>query len=368
MKKIRTHLFVVTVILLSIGVVMVYSASAIYALEYLKDSAYFLKRHLIYLFLGVVASLFIMAVDYSRIKKYIKPVLIISFILLVLVLIPGIGREIAGARRWFRFSIFSFQPSQVLKLTLILYIADVLSRKQSEIRSFFHGFLPPMIILGLSVGLILLQPDLGTAISIAAVVYMMLFVAGIRLFHLVPLLVSSLPALGVIILAKPYRMKRILAFLNPWEDPQGIGFQIIQSYIALGSGGLFGVGLGQSRQKLLYLPGAHTDFIFSIIGEELGLIGTASVVILFIVFIWTGIKIAMRARDLFGHLAALGIVLMIGLEAIINIAVATGSIPTKGLPLPFISYGGSSLIFDMMGVALLLNISKNSEVSQINNR
>lgn len=364
MKKLRTQLFVVTVILIAFGIVMVYSASAIYAHEYLKDSAYFLKRHLIYLFLGIIASLWIMSVDYNVIKKYIKPVLMISFLLLILVLIPGIGREIAGARRWFRFSIFSFQPSQIVKLALILYIADVLSRKQSEIKSFFHGFLPPMIILGLSVGLILLQPDLGTAVAIGVVTYILLFIAGIRLFHLVPLLVSSLPALGVIILAKPYRMNRMLAFLNPWKDPQGIGFQIIQSYIALGSGGLFGVGLGHSRQKLFYLPGAHTDFIFSIIGEELGLIGTASIVILFIIFIWFGIRIAIRSRDLFGHLAALGIVLMIGLEALINIGVATGSIPTKGLPLPFISYGGSSLIFDMMGVALLLNIAKNSEVSQ----
>ncbi len=365
MKKLRIQLFTVTVILIAIGIVMVYSASAIYAHEYLKDSAYFLKRHLIYLSLGIIVSLWVMSIDYNSIKKYIKPVLMVSFILLILVLIPGIGREVAGARRWFRFSTFSFQPSQVVKLVLILYIADVLSRKQSEIRSFFHGFLPPMIILGVSVGLILLQPDLGTAVVIASVVYMMLFIAGIRLFHLVPLLVSSLPILGVIILAKPYRMKRILAFLNPWGDPQGIGFQIIQSYIALGSGGLSGVGLGQSRQKLFYLPGAHTDFIFSIIGEELGLVGTASIALLFMTFLWLGIRIAIRSKDLFGHLAALGIVLMIGLEAIINIGVATGSMPTKGLPLPFISYGGSSLIFDMMGVALLLNIAKHSEKAQV---
>ncbi len=191
----------------------------------------------------------------------------------------------------------------------------------------------------------------------------MLFVAGIRLFHLLPVLVSSLPALAVIILAKPYRMKRILAFLDPWQDPQGIGFQIIQSYIALGSGGLLGVGLGQSRQKLLYLPGCHTDFIFSIIGEELGLLGAVSIIILFMLFVWLGIRIAVRSRDLFGHLAALGIVSMIALEAVINIGVATGSIPTKGLSLPFISYGGSSLVFDMIGVALLLNIAKYSEKS-----
>lgn len=363
MRQIRIRLFMVTVILLAIGVVMVYSASSVNAYETMKDSAYYLKRHLIYLMLGIIASLWIMSVDYDIIRRYIKPALIISFLLLVLVLIPGIGREVAGARRWFRFSILSFQPSQVAKLVLILYFADVLSRKQSEIRSFAHGFMPPMIMLGLSVGLILLEPDLGTAVAIGVVSFIMLFVAGIRLFHLVPVLVSSLPALAVIILAKPYRMKRILAFLDPWQDPQGIGFQIIQSYIALGSGGFLGVGLGQSRQKLLYLPGCHTDFIFSIIGEELGIIGAAAVILLFMMFVWLGIRIALRSRDLFGHLAALGIVSMIGLEAIINIGVATGSIPTKGLSLPFISYGGSSLMFDMIGVALLLNIAKYSEKS-----
>lgn len=362
MRRIRIRLFMVTVILLSIGVVMVYSSSAISAYETLKDSAYYLKRHLIYLFLGGLAAMWIMSVDYDLIRKRIKPILVISFLLLILVLVPHVGREIAGARRWFRFSILSFQPSQVAKLVLILYFADVLSRKQNEIRSFTRGFLPPMIILGLSVGLILLEPDLGTAVAISLVSFIMLFVAGIRLFHLVPVLISSMPALAVIILAKPYRMKRILAFLNPWQDPQGIGFQIIQSYIALGSGGLIGVGLGQSRQKLLYLPGCHTDFIFSIIGEELGLIGTAAIIALFAVFIWLGIKISVRSRDLFGHLAALGITSMIGLEAIINIGVATGSIPTKGLSLPFISYGGSSLVVDMMAVALLLNIAKHSEI------
>jgi len=363
MRQIRIRLFMVTIILLAVGVVMVYSSSAINAYETMRDSSYYLKRHLIYLLLGAIASFWIMAIDYEVIRKYIKPALIVSFFLLVLVLIPGIGREIAGARRWFRFSILSFQPSQVAKLVLILYFADVLSRKQSDIKSFAHGFMPPMIMLSLSVGLILLEPDLGTAVAISLVSFIMLFVAGIRLFHLLPVLVSSLPALAVVILAKPYRMKRILAFLDPWQDPQGIGFQIIQSYIALGSGGLLGVGLGQSRQKLLYLPGCHTDFIFSIIGEELGLLGAAAIIILFMLFVWLGIRIAVRSRDLFGHLAALGIVSMISLEAVINIGVATGSIPTKGLSLPFISYGGSSLVIDMIGVALLLNISKYSEKS-----
>ena len=361
MRKLRTQLFMVTVLLLAIGVVMVYSASAISAHEIYKDNMYYLKRQLLYLCLGVIASLLIMSVDYDVLKKYAKPVLAVTFFLLVLVLVPGISREIAGARRWFRFSFLSFQPSQVAKIVLILYFADFLSRKQSEIKSFREGFMPPMIILGVCVGLILLEPDLGTAVAISVVAFLMLFVAGIKLAHLVPMIVGSVPVLLVLILHKAYRMRRILAFVNPWQDPQGVGFQIIQSYIALGSGGPFGVGLGQSRQKLLYLPGCHTDFIFSIIGEELGLIGAGAVIILFALFVWIGIRIALRARDLFGHLAALGIVSMIGLESVINIAVATGSMPTKGLPLPFISYGGSSLVFDMIGVALLLNIAKYSE-------
>lgn len=351
----------VTVLLLAIGVVMVYSASAISAQEFLKDSAYYLKRQLLYLLIGAVASLWIMSIDYDLLKKYVKPVLIIIFFLLILVLIPGISREIAGARRWFRFAFLSFQPSQVAKLVLILYFADFLSRKQSDIKSFWEGFMPPMIILGFSVGLILLEPDLGTAVAISVVTLFMLFVAGMKLAHLLPMIVGSVPVLLVLILHKAYRMRRIMAFIDPWQDPQGAGFQIIQSYIALGSGGPLGVGLGQSRQKLLYLPGCHTDFIFSIIGEELGLVGAGAVIILFALFIWLGFRIALRARDLFGHLAALGIVSMIALEAIINIAVATGSMPTKGLPLPFISYGGSSLVFDMIGVALLLNIAKYSE-------
>ena len=350
--------------LLAIGVVMVYSASAISAQEFMKDSAYYLKRHLLYLIIGIVTSLMVMSVDYVSLKKYVKPVLIATFFLLLLVLIPGISREIAGARRWFRFSFLSFQPSQVCKIVMILYFADFLSRKQGEIKSFWEGFVPPMIILGFSVGLILLEPDLGTAVAISAVSFMMLFVAGIKLRHLVPMLLGSIPVLGVLIFHKAYRMRRIVAFWDPWKDPQGVGFQIIQSFIALGSGGPFGVGLGQSRQKLLYLPGAHTDFIFSIIGEELGFIGTASIVILFGLFVWQGMKIVFKAAGTFERLLSLGIVSLIALEAIINIGVTAGALPTKGLPLPFISYGGSGLIFHLAAIGILLNIAKNSEMCQ----
>ena len=223
------------------------------------------------------------------------------------------------------------------------------------------GFLPPALILAVSIILILLQPDLGSAIAIAVIGFILFFVSGIRLIYLVPILVSSLTILSALIVVEPYRMRRIAAFINPWANQKGAGFQLIQSLLALGKGGLWGVGLGQSRQKLFYLPAAHTDFIFSIVGEELGLIGTVSVVALFTLLVWQGFKIVRAAKGQFGQLLSLGIISMIGLQAIINIGVSTGSIPTKGLPLPFISYGGSCLISHMVGIGLLLNVSKGSE-------
>jgi cell division protein FtsW len=357
MRKTRLTLFTVTLILICFGVVMIYSSSSLFGLERYKDSAFFLKRHLIYLLVGLIISLVIMSIDYRLLQRYSRLLLLASLFLLALVLVPHIGKEIGGAKRWFRLGIFSFQPSEFAKFSIIVYMADALSRRQQKLKSFLYGFLPPMFILGCCVGIILLQPDMGTAIAVTLVVFIMFFIAGIKLIHIVPVIISSLPVLYVLVFNVAYRRKRILAFLNPWEDPKGIGFQIIQSFIALGSGGLFGVGLGKSRQKLLYLPAAHTDFIFSIIGEELGFIGCAFVILLFVVFILCVAKIIINSPDQFGQLLGVGIVSMLALEVIINIGAATGSIPTKGLPLPFISYGGSSLIFNLASVALLLNIS-----------
>ncbi len=337
---------------------MIYSASAIYAFENLGDSLFFLKRHMFYVAIGFLCMFSAMSPNLVSLRKFAKPLFLFSTFLLVLVLVPGLGKEVSGARRWFRFWIFGFQPSEFVKIALILYIADLLARKQTRIKSFLHGFLPVILILALTVGLILMQPDLGMALLLSVVVSIMSFAAGINLVYLSLTLISSLPLLYMLVFNVPYRKNRIIAFLNPWKDPRGTGFQIIQSCLALGSGGLLGVGLGQSRQKLFYLPAAHTDFIFSIIGEELGLLGTAGVLGLFIIFIWQGAKIALRARDSFGQFLSLGIVSIIALEAIINIGVSSGSLPTKGLPLPFISYGGSALIFNMMGVGLLLNIAK----------
>jgi cell division protein FtsW len=359
--NLRINLFSVSVILICIGTVMIYSASSIYAWEKYKDSFFFLKRHLSFLVIGVFLTFLVMSIDYRKFRRFAKPLLIFSLFLLVLVLIPGISREISGARRWFRFKFISFQPSELAGMAIIIYIADFISRKDKVIKTFLKGFLPPLCVLGLCTLLILLQPDLGTALAIGVVVFIVLFVSGIRVSYLFSIILMSLPLLSILIFSVPYRKMRILSFLNPWLDPKGSGFQIIQSQLALGSGGIFGVGLGHSKQKLFYLPNAHTDFIFSIIGEELGLIGTLGLILLFIIFIQQGLKIIKCACDKFGYFLSLGLVSMISLKAIINVGVSCGLLPTKGLPLPFISYGGSSLIFDMLSLGLLLNIARTGE-------
>ncbi len=358
MKESRVSLIIITSILIGVGIVMVYSSSAIYAAKLYKDSAFFLKRYLIYLAVGTIGGLLVMSIDYRDLRKYAKPLMVLTLVLLSMVLVPVFAKEAGGARRWLRVWRFTFQPVELAKIAIVVYIADFLSRKQSAIKTFFYGFLPPTLVIAAVFSLILLQPDLGSALLLATVVFLLFFVSGMRRSYLIITAFSSIPAVAILILSRPYRISRIATFLNPWVDSQGAGYQLIQSLIAIGSGGLFGVGLGLSRQKLFYLPAAHTDFIFSIIGEELGLLGTLSVVLLFILFIWQGMKITLKAQDLFGHLLSLGIVSMLAIQAIVNLGVSTGVLPTKGLPLPFISYGGSSLIFNMLGVALVLNVAR----------
>lgn len=304
-----------------------------------------------------------MIMDYRILAKYAKPLLIVSVVSLVLVLIPHVGREVYGARRWFQAFGFSFQPSELTKIIMIIYVADFLARKKKKVEDLVQGFLPVMMVLGVVCLLILKQPDLGTTALLGAVIFIMLFIAGARLSYLGAVILMSLPVLYFLISKVAYRMKRIQAFLDPWKDQQGVGFQLVQSQIALGSGGLLGVGLGKSVQKLYYLPAAHTDFILSIIGEELGLVGTLSVILLFIIFLWQGARVAKRCEDPFGYFLALGIVVMIGLQALINIGVIIGAFPTKGLPLPFVSYGGSALVVQMACVGLLLNISRVQDLS-----
>lgn len=357
MKRRAEILLVITTILICIGIVMVYSSSSLYAYERFGDSAFYLKRHLVHVIIGALLALFVLRLDYRRIRDRAKPLLIISISSLLLVFIPGIGHEAGGASRWIRVSGIGFQPSEFAGLFLIIYLADILDRKQSSIKDFFYGFMPPLAVSVIVVLLILLQPDLGSAFMLLAVSLIMLFTSGTNMRYLMPFVLVMVPAFYFLIFRVPYRLRRIVGYLDPWRDAQGAGFQIVQSFLALGSGGILGVGLGASKQKLFYLPQSHTDFIFSIIGEELGLIGTLSIIVLFSIFVWHGMKISMNARDLFAKFLALGITLSIGLKAIINMAVSTGAIPTKGLPLPFISYGGTALIFNIVGVAILLNIA-----------
>ncbi len=358
LQKARVLLIGSAMLLLCIGIVMIYSASAIYAFEQMGDSAYFIKRHLVYLGIGIFFVYVAKSVDYKGIRKYAKRILIAAVVLLVIVLIPHVGHSTGGARRWFKFLGFSFQPSEFLKLAIIFYMADFLDRKKASLADIKHTILPALFVLGLCAGLVFLQPDLGTAVTIAMVVLILFFAAGFKSTHLLVIVLSALPPLLYSMIAKPYRRKRLLAFFHPWEDPRGVGFQIIQSFLALGSGGLFGVGLGQSQQKLFFLPESHTDFIFSIIGEELGFVGSSAIVILFIVFIFAGMVIVFRSQSFFSQLLALGLVSLIGLQAVINIGVSTGALPTKGLSLPFISYGGSALLANMAALGLLINISQ----------
>jgi len=363
LNRTRQQLLIIVLLLLSIGIVMVYSASAIYADQKLGQSTYFLKRHLMHCLAGLVAMFGVMAIPREKLNKLGRPMLLTAVIMLMLVLLPGIGAKIGGARRWFRLWGVSFQPVEFAKIALVFYLADILSCKQAKIKKIFSCFLPVLFVLGLVMGLVVLQPDLGTAIVIGMVGVLLFCVAGIPLKYIGSLILGALPVVYFLIFSVPYRRKRIIAFLNPWADSRASGFQLVQSLLALGSGGLFGIGLGHSRQKLFYLPEAHTDFIFSIVGEELGFMGTTGIIILFGLFIWSGMKLALKAEDLFSHLVCVGLVGMIALEAIINIGVASGGLPTKGLPLPFISYGGSSLFFHLIGIGLLLNVSRKLEDS-----
>ena len=358
LAKARKLLVGSALLLLSIGIVMIYSASAIYALDRMGDSSYFIKRHLAYLAVGTVLAFWIASVNYQDLRKHTLPILGTALVLLVVVLIPHVGHSTGGARRWFKVLGFSFQPSEFLKIALIFYMADYLERKKGTLSDIKHTVLPALFVLGASAGLILKQPDLGTAVTIALVMLILFFAAGFHIKYLLVIVVAAIPSLAYLMLAKPYRRKRILAFFHPWDDPRGVGFQIIQSFLALGSGGIFGVGLGKSQQKLFYLPESHTDFIFSIIGEELGFMGASAVILLFIIFIFAGMVIVFRARNLFSQLLSLGLISLISIEATINIGVSIGALPTKGLSLPFISYGGSALLANMAALGLLVNVSK----------
>ncbi len=354
----RTILFVVVVILLSIGVVMIYSTSAIFAQEQYNDSYFFLKRQALWIALGLIGFSLTANVDYHRLRSYSLVLLFVSIALLFMVFLPGLGKSAGGASRWIRFCGVSFQPSELAKFALVIYMADTLARSQRQIQHSWSSLIRPLVICGLVLALIIVQPDLGTMILMGLIIAVLLFAAGVRLRYLFAIVLAALPAVYFLVFSSAYRRRRIVAFLDPWSDPEGTGFQIIQSFIALGSGGITGMGLAQSRQKFYYLPAAHTDFIFSIIGEELGIIGAATIVTLYLALFIFGMRICFKAPDRYGHLLALGIVSIISLQAVINIAVVTGVLPTKGLPLPFISFGGSSMLLNLLAVGILMNIGR----------
>lgn len=347
-----------TLLLLGIGVVMVYSASAVLAFREFGDAFYYLKRQALFAALGIIAMIFTMNTDYWIWKKYAKIALIICFILLVAVLTPGIGVVRGGARSWLGIGSFGIQPSEFMKIGMIIFLSKWLSEKQSTITLFSKGLLPPLGLVGLAFGLIMLQPDLGTGAVLVGASLLIIYTAGARLTHLSYLgLVGVLGLIGLIA-AAPYRLKRITAFLDPWQDPLGAGYQAIQSLYAIGPGGLVGLGLGMSRQKYSYLPEPQTDFIFSIIAEELGFIGGTFVLVLFTLLLWRGMRTAITAPDTFGSLLAAGIVGMIAVQVIINIGVVIGMFPVTGITLPLISAGGSSLTLMLTSIGVLLNISR----------
>ena len=344
--------------LLAIGFVMVYSSSAVRGYILFDDPYHFLKMEVLWIILGLGAMALSMLVDLRLLRKFAKPILFIAIALLIAVKIPGVGRRVNGADRWIGIGPLSIQPSEVIKLSMVLVMAHLLALEPHKIQSFRKGVLPILALLGVIAGLIMLQPDLGTTLVIAATAFFMLIAAGARATHIGSLIGIGLGLVVASILAAPYRMRRIFAFLDPWADPLGKGYQTIQALLALGPGGLFGLGLGQSRQKFLYLPENHTDFIFAMIGEELGFVGASLVILLFFLFAWRGFRVAMRAPDPFMGFLAVGLTAMVLIQAMINMGVVSGVLPVTGITLPFISYGGTSLVFTMLGVGVLLNISR----------
>ena len=359
-------LFIATVALVCASLVMVYSSSAVLGLEQYKDRpTLFLFKQATFALLGFALMQVLMRVDYRR---YRQPGLIwavLGMTAFALVVVLFFGPRINGARRWFNIAGIGVQPSEFAKIAVIFFVAAVLERRMDRIDELRYALLPVGVVLGGVVALIMLQPDLGTALSIILIVAAMVFAAGINYRYIVGLMLVALPAAYIVLMSADYRRRRIEVFLDPWKDPLGDGFQVIQSLIAVGTGGVFGRGLMAGVQKLYYLPYPHTDFIYAVIGEELGLIGTTVILACFCIIAWRGLRTALRAPDRFGAFLALGLTAMVVLQAFFNISVVLGLLPTKGIPLPFVSFGGSSLLMSMLGMGILLNVSQHASSSHV---
>jgi cell division protein FtsW len=346
--------------LVSFGLVMVYSASAVTAGQKLGDSAHYLKRQGAAALVGLVAMAFMMKVGYRRLARLAYPMLLTATVLLVAVLVPGIGSTAGGAQRWIRLPGFALQPAEVTKLAWVVYLAYSLAKKREKVATFSVGFLPHVLVGGVLILLCLKQPDFGSAVLLLTVMFVLLFAAGAKLSYLVGSVLLAIPLGYHAITSTPYRMKRIQAFLDPWPHRHDVGYQVAESLMSIGSGGWSGLGLGDGKQKLFFLPEAHTDFIFAIIGEELGLVGVVVLVLLYGVVLWRGLRASFRATETFGAYLGLGLTSIIAFQATVNMSVAMGMLPTKGLTLPFVSYGGSSLVVLMAGAGVLLSISATS--------
>lgn len=356
-KRLDIILLLVTLLLVTIGTVMIYSSSSIIAMKRFNDGQYFLKKQIFFVLLGLGIMVLMTKIPFDTLKKLAYPGILLSVVLLILILIPHVGIRAGGATRWLKLGFFSFQVTEMVKVSVVLFLAFFLTRKHNHITDFKRGMLIPLLVTLLIVGLILFEPDFGTAFIITVIMMLMLYLSGCRIAHIAAIVGLCIPVGIYFLLQKSYRVTRLLSFLDPWKDPQHSGFQIIQSLLSFGSGGTFGVGIGDGMQKLFYLPEPHTDFILSIIAEESGFVGVLIVIFLFVILIVRGFTISFKAPDLFSSLLAAGLTMVIALEAFINIAGVMGLIPLKGLALPFVSYGGTSLIMSLTAAGILLNIS-----------
>ncbi|MEW6606017.1 MAG: putative lipid II flippase FtsW [bacterium] len=359
-SRVDIALFLITITLVGIGVLMIYSSSAIFAKQHTGDTYYFFKRQLIWVTMGLIGLFCAWKFNYHKLQEKSWQLFLFGVCLISLTIIPGIGYEISGATRWLKIWFISFQPSELMRIIFIIYLTDFIVRRGKEFQGLFKGFLPPLLLLGLVSVILLKQPHLGMVVLLGMATMAILFVGGCRMQYLIALVLLAIPTVYFLIQCAPYRARRLMVFLNPWADPEHKGYHIIQSLIALGSGGLYGQGLGEGKLKLFYLPQSSTDFIFAVIGEEGGFLLTAFVIILFVLFAFAGLKISLLAADAYGSLLAFGITALIILQSLLNIGVVTGVVPTTGMPLPFISFGGSSLLINMIGVGIILNIAKYS--------
>lgn len=345
--------------LVALGLAMIYSASAPRSLSTYGNTWHFAARQGIWVSLGAVTLAIGTWVDYRTWQRLLAPLLLGTIVLLIFTLLPGVGISAGGARRWLGVSAFRLQPSELAKFVCVVYMASYVARHRLQLETGGIGpVLRPLMVVGTVLMLIVVEPDLGNAVAIACTTGALLFMGGMRWRYILPLILSAAAALAGAVFMEPYRLTRIASYLNPWADPTGSGFQMVQSFLAFGSGGVTGMGLGEGRQKLFFLPEPHTDFIFSVIGEELGLMGALGVVVLFALFAWRGFLIARSCSDPFGRYLAMGLTLMVVMQALINMGVTVGALPNKGLPLPFVSYGGSSLLLNLFAVGVLINLSK----------